>query len=472
MRGLAVLIAALAAAVAAAPAHALPELRISMPSQPYDGQYAPVYVDAFQEPGRVLYRFDALIHNDGTALDLYREADGSVHQALWPEGQPTEEQLPGERPPAGVPTAPAGPGARMAYVVEQTHEHFHFITAARYELLVPGAAPRASGKIGFCMFDSFDIPGGTAAFFRPDRPWCQEADPGSGFVRMGLSPGAADRYSSQREFQYVDVTGLAPGAYRLRGVANPEGHVLEDDGVPAVTEEERTIPGVEADPAAIATTAGAPAAADVRARAVAPGIPARRAASCTPRAGLDDCYARISAGTPLAYAVASGPAHGAAGFDGARLTYVPAAGFAGADRLTYTATDGRGLTSAPAAVDVQVGAAPPGASPPAVTVAEPAARRLLRIGRVRRSGRRMLRVRLLCRPAAAGSCAGVLEARLAGRRAGRRRFSGLAAGRRRTVLIRLRRGPAERRVVLRARVRDEQGAGVTARRVLRRVSGT
>ena len=53
-----------------------------------------------------------------------------------------------------------------------------------------------------------------------------------GFVRMGLSPGAADRYASQREFQYVDVTGLAPGAYRLRGIANPDGHVLEDDGEP------------------------------------------------------------------------------------------------------------------------------------------------------------------------------------------------------------------------------------------------
>lgn len=272
--------ALVATMVAAAPAQALPELTISMPSAPYPGQYAPVYVDAFQEPGKVLYRFDALIHNEGTTLDLYRDpltgATGRVRQVLWPAGLPTAAQRPDERPPADVPRAATGAGATIEYVVEETHAHFHFFTAARYELEVPGAAPRVSGKIGFCMFDSFDIPGGTAAWFRPEEPWCHEPGGDPGFVRMGLSPGAADRYSSQREFQYVDVTGLAPGAYRLRGIANPEGHVLEDDEAPDVTEESRTIPGVVADPAAVTTAAGTPVGIDVRARAVAPEIPARR----------------------------------------------------------------------------------------------------------------------------------------------------------------------------------------------------
>ena len=40
-------IAAALLALWAAPAQAKPELRISMPSEPYEGQYAPVYVDAF-----------------------------------------------------------------------------------------------------------------------------------------------------------------------------------------------------------------------------------------------------------------------------------------------------------------------------------------------------------------------------------------------------------------------------------------
>jgi hypothetical protein len=467
MRRIAALIGVLAAAVVAAPAQALPELRISMPSQRYDGQTAPVYVDAFQEPGKLLYRFEALIHNDGTTLDLYREADGSVHQALWPDGQPTAAQHPDERP-SGVATAPAGPGARMEYVVEETHDHFHFFTAARYALEVPGAPARVSGKIGFCMFDSFDIPGGTADWFQPAEPWCHEEAPDTdpGFVRMGLSPGAADRYTSQREFQYVDITGLAPGAYRLRGVANPEGHVLEDDGEPAVTEEQRAIPGVTADPAAIATGAGAAAAVDVSARAVAPEVPAREAASCRPRATVDACYLRITAATPLSYAVASAPAHGSAWFDGARLTYTPAAGFSGADRLTYTATDARGLQSAPATVTIAVAPVPPVVGQ--VTIDPlPLMRRLLRIDGARRTGARRLAVRLHCRPAASGSCAGVLEARIAGRRAGRARFGGIPAGRTRTVRLRVSRPVARRLVRLRATVRDTLGPGRVARRATR-----
>jgi hypothetical protein len=240
--------------------------------------------------------------------------------------------------------------------------------------------------------------------------------------------------------------------------------VLEDDGTPAVTSEERIIPGVVAEPAALSATAGAPGAVDVRARPVAPDVPARRSAACVPRATVGDCYARVGPDSPLLYAVAGAPAHGAASFDGARLTFAPEPGFTGSDRLTYTATDARGLVSAPAPVDVLVRAQPPAGLAPAPS----GDRRLLRIGRVRRAGRRTLAVRLLCRPAAVRACAGRVEARIGGRRVGRRRFARLAPGRRRTLILRLRRPSAGHDVVLRATVRDEGGPGTTARRVLAR----
>ena len=464
----------------AAPAQAKPDLRISMPAEPYVGQVAPVYVDAYQEPGRLLYRFDALIHNDGTTLDLFREPDGTVRQALWGAGEPGTPQHADERPAAPVPTPPAGAGAKIEFVEEETHAHFHFLTAARYELLVPGAAPRVSGKIGFCMFDSFDMPGGMAEWFRPTEEWCREPAGDPGFVRMGLSPGAADRYGAQREFQYVDVTGLTPGPYTLRGTANPEGHVLEDDGVPDVTDETRVVPGVVASAASAATTAGAAVTVDVSARAVAPEIPARHSAACTPRATLDSCYLRITADTPLTYAVDAPPAHGTASFDGERLAhaaaagltatdtlvYAPAAGFTGTDTLTYVATDGRGLRSAPATVTVEVAPAPP-VPGPATLDGLPLMRRLLRIDGARRTGARRLAVRLHCRPAAAGSCAGVLEARIAGRRAGRARFGRIPAGRTRSVTVRLSRPVARRLVRLRATVGDALGPGRVARRAQR-----
>jgi len=438
-----------------------PDLRIALPSVPYGGQVAPVYVDAYEQPGRLLYRFDALIQNTGGVLDLFGGRT-EVRQKIWDGGVPATAPVP-DAPPPGQSENRTETGARFEYVQEATHEHWHFFSAARYSLLVPGAPARVSDKIGFCLFDSFGIEGGTTGWFEETGGgWCRPGRPESTFVRMGLSTGASDRYSSQREFQFVDVTGLAPGRYTLRAEANPSGQLIEADPTDDVHEELRAIPGVVAESAALAAVAGSAGSVEVSARAVAPEVPARRSAGCTPRASLEGCYLRITASTPLTYAVASPPAHGTASFDGARLTYVPAAGSTGPDTLTYVATDGRGLSSAPATVKVDV-AAGGGVVAPSADPA-PEARRLLRIDRVRRTGARRLAVRLACRPAASGACAGTLEARIAGRRAGRARFSGLAAGRSRTVTLRLRRAATRRLVRLRATVRDAAGPGRTAHR--------
>ena len=438
-----------------------PDLRIGLPSVAYSGQVAPVYVDAHEQSGRLLYRFDAVIQNTGGALDLSGGPD-EVWQKIWPGGEPTTPPTPSE-PASDVTEDRTGSGARFAYVEETTHEHWHFFSAARYSLLVPGGAARVSDKVGFCMYDSFGIEDGATRWFPWEAgpgTWCQDSDPDATVVRMGLSRGASDRYSSQREFQYVDVTGLTPGAYTLQAQANPAGHLIEADPSDDVHEEQRMVPGVVAEPAALAATAGAWARTGVTARAIAPEIPARRDARCTPRATIESCYLRITAAEPrMTYAVASGPAHGIASFDGAQLLYTPAAGFTGKDSLTYVATDGRGLRSTPATVAIDVAPAP-------IVVVDPPppadARRLLKLGRVRRTAPRRLAVRLVCRVGAVGTCSGVLEARVAGKRVGRVRFAGLAAGRRRTVVLRLRRSAVGRRVVLRAVVRDAAGSGVTA----------
>jgi hypothetical protein len=482
-------LAALAVAPPAAPAHELsapraplaslpslpapsqssdaPDLRIALPTVPYSGQVAPVYVDAYEQPGRLLYRFDAVIQNTGGALDLFGGAS-EVRQKIWPGGEPSAAPVP-DAPPPGPSEDRTPTGARFAYVTEPTHEHWHFFSAARYSLLVPGGEPRVSDKVGFCMFDSFDIDGGATKWFPEDAAppsWCRETEPGSTFVRMGLSRGSGDRYSAQREFQYVDVTGLTPGTYTLRAQANPDGHLIEADPSDDVHEEQRIVPGVVASPGSLTVAAGGVGAVELSAQPVAPEIPARRAASCTPRATVEACYSRITASSPLVYSVASGPGHGAASFDGARVTYVSAAGFSGRDSLTYVATDGRGLRSAPATVEIEV---TPPAQPPIVE--PPVPRRLLLIGATRWLAPKRLAVRLHCRPAATGTCAGTLEARIHGRRAGRSGFSALPAGRRRTVTVRLRRPATGRRVVLRATVSDAAGPGVPAQRVLRARGG-
>jgi hypothetical protein len=451
--------ACLLALGAAEPASALPDLSITLPQLRTATQIAPVYVDAYEEPGHVLYRFDALIHNEGSTLDLFRrESDGHVMQALW-DGDPDAMPDPYAEPTGvALDDRTEQTGARIEYVFEKTHDHFHFFTAARYGLLVPGAEPRASGKIGFCLFDSFDDAGGPVQWFAPDRPWCHSPADRPGFARMGLSPGAADRYSSQRELQYVDITGLMPGTYTLRGTANPDSDVLESDGVPDVHEEPREIPGVLADPASAAAQDG-PVEIRPATRLTGTGIPGRLSADCTPRSTVDDCYAWVQPGDPVRLA-ATAPEHGTVAASRSALTYSPAPGFSGEDRFSYTATDARGLVSAPAPVAVTV------TQPVVVRDPPPAlSRQLLAIRSARRSGRRIVTVRVRCLPRASGTCAGRVAARARGRGIGARRFSGLLPGR--TVTLRIRHTPTRRRITVRATVRDTTGVGLAASRIAR-----
>ena len=55
---------------------------IRLPDVASSAQPAPVFVDAFEEPGRLLYRFDAVIANQGGTLDLFGGGDGGVRQAV------------------------------------------------------------------------------------------------------------------------------------------------------------------------------------------------------------------------------------------------------------------------------------------------------------------------------------------------------------------------------------------------------
>ncbi|MEO8689807.1 MAG: hypothetical protein ABI611_16540, partial [Solirubrobacteraceae bacterium] len=157
LAGLVTTLAALAAS--AAPAGALPDkpdLIIRLPAVPTGAQVAPVFVDAFEQPGHLLYRFDAVIANQGGTLDLFRDpGSGGVRQAVSPGGVPTTAPRPDEVPTGAVVTDRSGSGAGFVYAYEKTHQHWHFSSAARYELQPQGAPARASEKVGFCLFDSF-----------------------------------------------------------------------------------------------------------------------------------------------------------------------------------------------------------------------------------------------------------------------------------------------------------------------------
>ncbi len=447
MRILGGIVLALAAlAASAGPAVALPDepdLVIRLPDAPSASQVAPVFVDAYEEPGRLLYRFDAVIANEGGTLDLFRDpGDGGVRQAVWPGGEPTTAPKPDELPAGAQIADRSGLGAGFAYAYEKTHQHWHFSSAARYELQPEGGAARASEKVGFCLFDSF----GPANHFAyavkgaGGETWCGFDAPGQASVRMGLSPGAADRYSAQRERQWVDVTGLEPGPAVMRAQANPLLCILESDATNNATSQARRIPGVRVAGATGSTAAATPLTLALAGTVVAPEVPARRSGGCTPGSSRS-CYVWASAAGPLGFRVVEEPRHGAIALapdtgPRAEATYTPAAGFAGEDRFTYVATDARGLTSSPATVRVTVAAA--GSPPPAIAPVGVDRARLTAVRVVRRNGR----WRVVLRASAPARLSGRLERRVRGRRRSVRRLRTrrVAAGPARVALGRLGRG--------------------------------
>jgi hypothetical protein len=454
VRTLAGLVLTLAAlATSAGPASALPDepdLVIDLPGTPSGSRVAPVFVDAYEDPGRLLYRFDAIIANEGGTLDLFRDpGDGGVRQAVWPGGEPTVDPAPDQLPPTDTWIAPRA-GGSLEYAVERTHQHFHLSSAARYELRPEGGAARASEKVGFCLFDS----AGPPRWFGYDtqgaagETWCAFGNPMQSAVRMGLSPGAGDRYSAQHERQWVDITGLEPGPAVVRAEANPLRCILESDEANNTTSDARAIPGVRVAGRGGTTPSSVPLTVALAGTVVAPEIPARRARGCVPGQTTKSCYVWASATGPLDFKVVGEPRHGTValapgGGLAASATYTPAAGFVGEDSFTYTATDARGLTSRPATVRLAVTAPPAaaGATPPPAALAAPlttAARaRLTGIRVVRRRGR----WRVLLRSSAPARLSGRLERRVRGRRTRKRlRSRRIDAGPAGVALGRLARG--------------------------------
>ena len=112
------------------------------------------------------------------------------------------------------------------------HNHWHVKDLERYELirLDNGVKVGTSAKGGFCFFDTtayrLTLPGA------PQQRAYPGADCGiqsSLTVNMGLSVGWGDTYSYRLPDQFIDVTGLTPGRYRLLATADPNSRFQENN---------------------------------------------------------------------------------------------------------------------------------------------------------------------------------------------------------------------------------------------------
>lgn len=336
-----------------------PDLVALLPTAVDATQVAPEYVDAFAVPGRLVYRFDSVIWNQGGLLELYRDSSGEVMQVVWPGGTPTAPPDPNS-PPSDASAQVENRssfGALLEYALHGTHQHWHFLSAARYDLLVAGGSPRTSEKVGFCLRDTY----GTLGYYAAGGTgsWCKPGDPDADFVGMGISSGAGDRYRSQVFDQWIDVTELAPGPYVLQVTVNPLGAIAESSTANNIATALRTIPGTVASPLESAVPANRSTDVGLAGTVIAPAIPARASAACDPSPTSNACYVAAEADGPLAFAIEEGPQHGtveiaASEGRGADALYTPEPAYTGRDSFTYRVTDVRGLSSRPAVVSLTV----------------------------------------------------------------------------------------------------------------------
>jgi Lysyl oxidase len=118
------------------------------------------------------------------------------------------------------------PTTAEMYFSGDGHNHWHLRDLESYELirLDNGSKVGAGAKEGFCFFDNF-VFGSTQNKFYTG---CGR-NPDALQVRMGLSRGWGDRYGASTVGQYIDITNLTSGRYKLWATADEPNWFLESD---------------------------------------------------------------------------------------------------------------------------------------------------------------------------------------------------------------------------------------------------
>ena len=115
------------------------------------------------------------------------------------------------------------------------HSHWHVRDLETYELerMDNGSKVGTGMKGGFCFFDTtafrLSLPGApTSAAYLPGDV-CGQWNESATDLKMGISVGWGDRYGAGLRDQYIDVTDLNSGNYRLYATADAVGQFDELD---------------------------------------------------------------------------------------------------------------------------------------------------------------------------------------------------------------------------------------------------
>jgi hypothetical protein len=117
--------------------------------------------------------------------------------------------------------------AGQMYYAGDGHNHWHLKDLESYTLtrLDSGVKVGSGAKEGFCFSDDYRF-GSTA---NPFYIGCADGQPDALAVTMGLSRGWGDTYGWGSVGQYIDVTNLTSGRYRLQATADNANLFLESD---------------------------------------------------------------------------------------------------------------------------------------------------------------------------------------------------------------------------------------------------
>jgi len=122
------------------------------------------------------------------------------------------------------------------------HNHWHVRDLEDYELFRSGDGGfvAAGEKMGFCFYDNVEYGATTDPYYGPG---CANGQPNALSVTMGLQRGWGDLYPASTVGQYIDITDVPDGEYRLRITADGTDRFLEEDETNNVTWADLRITG-------------------------------------------------------------------------------------------------------------------------------------------------------------------------------------------------------------------------------------
>jgi hypothetical protein len=295
-----------------------PDLLPDLVADPPGNPRAPEVMRLADGLDHLLIKFSGYIHNIGAGAAELRGTN-PVSGTMTVTGQRIYRQ-------GGTFRDDTSRAPHIHFETNDGHNHWHLMNAARFSLwnqagtaeVTPGA------KVGFCFedgeaADSFAVP--NPAYRASATQRCREGQQAPANTFQGISSGWRDVYGSNVYFQWIDISNVAPGLYRLGSEMDTDNFVLESNesnNGPTLMSSTVTVPGYRASPVSAAVTG--PQAITLAAQQF--GTPGSRR------------FKIVSAPQHGTLSVATGTA-----FTGPQVTYTPAAGYTGPDSFTYAALD-------------------------------------------------------------------------------------------------------------------------------------